>query len=126
MPRRPLPPPDHALVDVRTGLIDENWYDFLRENLRVTNVALTYGATVNTNAQAGDAFTIIASGNFTIAAPTNPVVGQTLTYTISNISGGAIVVTWNSVFHLAGAYVAPATGNNRSISFTYNGASWIE
>ncbi len=67
------------------------------------------------------------AGAFTMAAPTNPVVGGYLWFDIQNNSGGAMgAITWNAVFKLAGAFTNPADTKRRTIRFYYNGTNWIE
>jgi hypothetical protein len=45
-------------------------------------ISLTYGATVNTDASVGTYFRVTATGNFTLAIPTNPTDGQTVTWEV--------------------------------------------
>src|SRR5262245_33238562 len=128
MPRRPLPSPEVAVVNPDSGLITRDWYDYFIELGRPSVTTLPYGTTIATDARSGENFTITATNGtgFTISAPTNPVTGQVITYTIRNTSGGALgAITWNSVFKMA-AFTAPATTNSRSISFVYNGTNWVE
>ena len=59
-------------------------------------------------------------------APTNPTIGQTLTYTIRNTRGSAMLaITFNVIFKLA-TFVEPATAFSRSITFRYDGTNWVE
>ena len=91
--------------------------------------ALTYSGTIATDANLSDIFTITATNGtaFTISNPTNPFAGRTITYDIKNSSGGAMgVVTWGAAFKLAGAFVNPANGLRRTISFYYDGTNWVE
>lgn len=91
-----------------------------------TKIALTDAATVATDASRGDFFTLSTSSNRTMGAPTNPQTGQSITYDITNGSGGAITTTWNAAFHLAGAWTDPAASKRRTITFYYDGTNWIE
>ncbi len=96
--------------------------------LLLTRVSLTYGTTIATNAALGTSFLITVTDGvaFTISAPTNLVSGQTYTYTIKNTSGGAVgTITWNAIFKMA-ALTTPATANQRSITFLYDGTNLIE
>lgn len=74
-------------------------------------------------------FTITATNStaFTIASPLYPIFdGQTITFTIKNTSGGALgTATWGALYKLA-TWTQPATGFNRSITFTFNGTNFIE
>lgn len=70
--------------------------------------------------------TVTTAAAFTIGAPTNPTTWQPLTLRIRNNSGGALgAITWNAVFKMS-AWVSPANGQSRSITFRYDGANWIE
>lgn len=70
--------------------------------------------------------TVTTTGAITIGAPTNPTLWQPLTLRIRNNSGGALgAITWNAAFKLA-AWTSPANGQSRSITFRYDGASWVE
>jgi hypothetical protein len=89
---------------------------------------LTYGTTVSPDMGVADRqYVAVTNGTaFAIAAPSNPTPYQTMYLTISNQSGGAMgAVTWNAVYKF-GTLVLPATGFQKTISFTYDGASWIE
>lgn len=91
-------------------------------------VTATYGSTVSIDAKSGKTFIITANNStpFTISAPTNPAYGQEIRITIKNTSGGALgTATWNSVYKMA-SWTQPADTKNRSITFTYDGANWIE
>lgn len=68
---------------------------------------------------------------FTINAPTGMAASASMTLTIQvrNVSGGALgAVTWAGGWRLAGAWVSPANGFNRSITFVYDPglARWYE
>lgn len=92
-------------------------------------VNLTYGTTVNIDASAGGIFYLSVTGGaaFTIANPTNYVVGKRITITIKNNSGGAMgAITWGSAFGLAGAFTNPGAGSVRTISFYFDGPTWFE
>lgn len=91
--------------------------------------ALTYGVAVASDASLGKTQIVTANNGvaFTMSNPTNGYAGQQVTWRIKNTSGGALgVVTWAATFHLGAAWGSPATGFNRSITFEYDGANWIE
>ena len=91
--------------------------------------ALTYSASITPDASLGNNQAIVATNGtaFTINAPTSPILGQTLTLDIKNSSGGAMgAITWNAAFLLAGAFVNPANGKRRTISFYYDNTNWVE
>lgn len=103
-----------------------SWLAGWGDTLQTQNIA---GAgTVNVDASLGNevVLTVSTAGAQTIAAPTNPLTGQHLTYVWRNTSGGALgAFTWNAIFKLA-AWTSPATAYSRSITFRYDGTNWIE
>jgi hypothetical protein len=93
-------------------------------------VALTDAATVAVDASLGTHLFLQTSNSRTIGAPTNPVVGQELVFYIKANAGG-ITTTWEAAYHRAGAWVDPANGKYRTITFAYVtqaglGNLWIE
>jgi len=99
-----------------------------RAALAETNVGVTYSPSMTIDASLGNRFQVTANNAtaFTFNAPTNPSDGQRLTICLRNASGGALgTITWNAVFKMA-AWTSPATAFSRSITFRYDGASWIE
>jgi hypothetical protein len=96
--------------------------------LTQTRFGVTYSASMTIDASTGNFAEITANNGtaFTINAPTNPIASQALNVTIRNASGGALgVATWNAVFKMA-AWVQPANGFSRSITFLYDGVNWVE
>jgi hypothetical protein len=91
-------------------------------------VAATYGATVTLDARAAD-FQRIAVTNgtaFAIAAPSNPLAGQTIDLEILNSSGGAMgAITWDAVFKME-TFTAPSNGTRKTLRFRYDGTNWIQ
>jgi hypothetical protein len=91
-------------------------------------IPITYSATMATDASLADTFTITATDTvaFTISNPTNGKAGDQITYIIKNASGGVQgTITWGAAFKVA-AWVKPATGFNRSITFLFDGTNWVE
>jgi hypothetical protein len=91
-------------------------------------VVLAYSATIATDASLGNRFDISVTDAvaFTISNPTALTDGEMVTYTIRNITGGAIgAATWGTTFKMA-AWTQPATATSRSITFKYNGANLVE
>lgn len=92
-----------------------------------SEILLTYGATIATDAGLGSSFRIDPNNGtaFTISFPTNGVKGQRLMYCIRNLSGGALgAITWTS-FKMA-AFTNPANGFNRCIEFKFDGFNYYE
>jgi hypothetical protein len=92
--------------------------------------ALTYGPTVAINAALGNEYRLsVTNGNaFTMANATNALIGQRLAVTIVNNHSSALgAVTWGSNYKLAGPWVSPAPGFNRTITFRVDTATeWHE
>jgi len=92
---------------------------------------LVYSASMTPDVSRGNLFNVVVTNTspFTINAPTNPPADpetQELTITIANASGGALgTATWNAVYKMA-AWTPPANGFGRSITFMWDGASWVE
>jgi hypothetical protein len=63
-------------------------------------VALTYAATMNTNAAAGDIFDVTLTGNATLANPSNPVDGKTLRWRIRQDGTGSRTVALGDKFQI--------------------------
>jgi len=72
----------------------------------VTMVTLTYAATVNTNCNLGNVFYLAATGNFTLADPTNLGSGGCYIWFIKQDAAGSRLITFGSKFKFAGG-VAP-------------------
>lgn len=89
---------------------------------------LTYSASITPDLSRANDFVItVTDGNpFTLNAPTNPSQdNQPVTITIVNNSGGAMgAITWNGAYRLAGAFVNPADGYERSITFRVVDSPW--
>jgi hypothetical protein len=91
-------------------------------------VTLTYGPSVAINAALARTFRVSANNAtaFTIANPTNAVLGRRISIMIRNTSGGALgAVTWDTLYKLA-AWTSPANGTSRSITFVYDATNWVE
>lgn len=59
----------------------------------------------------------------TINAPTGLVPGQGFTVDVRNTSGGAMgAITWDPIFHMAGAFTNPADTQRRTINFYADGS----
>lgn len=91
-------------------------------------VTATFSGTVAINAALGDHFTttITNGGAHTVGAPSNPTSGQEITITVKSAYAAPATTGWNAVYHLAGAWVTAADGFNRSVTFRYDGSSWLE
>jgi hypothetical protein len=91
--------------------------------------ALAYAATMTPDPSLGTLVQITPTDTsaFTIAAPVVANSGQELTFEVTNSSGGSMgTITWNSVYALAGAFVNPANGKKRTITFRFDSAKWTE
>jgi hypothetical protein len=72
-----------------------------------TVVALTYAATLNTDASAGDIFDVTLTGNATLANPTNPTDGQTIRWRIRQDGTGNRAVTLGNKFVIPSSATSP-------------------
>jgi len=98
-----------------------------------TEVPLNYGTSISVDSSQGNVgantpfvITVTSGTAFTIGSPTHPTKGQMITFRVRNTSGGAMgAVTWAAGYKLA-AWTSPANGSSRSITFAYDGASWVE
>jgi hypothetical protein len=72
-----------------------------------TVVALTYAATLNTDASAGDIFDVTLTGNATLANPTNPIDGQTVRWRIRQDATGSRTVTLGNKFVIPSSATSP-------------------
>ena len=96
--------------------------------VQLVRTAPTYGTTVTIDASLGNSFDITATNGtgFTISSPTNSYDGEIINITILNTSGGALgTITWGGNYKMS-TWTSPATGNNRSITFKFNGTYWYE
>lgn len=87
----------------------------------------TYGASVVINENLGNSFVVTATNGtaFTVSNPTNVGVGQVITITIENNSGGVLgAVTWDTSYRMA-AFVNPANNFSRSVTFLTQGAGTL-
>jgi hypothetical protein len=108
----------HSLVEgsTATGVV--------LKRLPTVAIVLTDAATVAVDASLGTLQRAGLTASRTIGNPANGVGGQTLTITVFNNSAGAITTTWSANWHLAGAWVDPAAGKERSL-FCYSGDGTI-
>jgi len=93
--------------------------------------AASYGKVVKLNGwlPAVYAVTVTNAEKFEISNPIQVWNGRQISIEVLNKAGGAIgAITWGSAFRLAGAFVNPANGKRRVISFYYDVsvAAWIE
>jgi hypothetical protein len=132
---------ENVTATVGTFLFDTGAEDHFIENSTLNGTlyrsgtyrqvaAPTFGATVAIDAAAARHHFIAANSGiaFTIANPTNPPpTGQRqITIRVKNSSGGALgTVTWGTAYKMS-PWTSPATGQGRSVTFEYDGASWIE
>jgi hypothetical protein len=70
-------------------------------------VALTYAATVTTNAASGDIFDLTLTGNVTLANPTNPVDGKTVRWRIRQDATGSRTITLGNKFQIPSSATTP-------------------
>lgn len=103
----------------------------LGRGLAFTPATVTYSASMTPDCTAGGVQVISANNGtaFTINAATGCVSGQLLTVTIRNVRGGGAALgaaTWAAGYHLAAAWTQPADTFQRTITFRYDGTSFLE
>lgn len=89
----------------------------------------TYGASVTIDAAQSDVFAVTANdaNNFTIANPRSSVKGVELMFIVKNDTAGALgTLTWDTQYKLAGAWIQPAAGKRRTITFVSDGTDLVE
>ena len=69
-------------------------------------------------------YLVTATGNFTVAAPSNSHIGAPLSFQILN-SGAAVTVTWNAAFKRSGTPTT-TSGHTNTYDFRWNGTNWIQ
>lgn len=72
-----------------------------------TVVALSYAATLNTDASAGDIFDVTLTGNTTLANPSNPVDGKTIRWRVRQDGTGSRTVTLGNKFVIPSSATSP-------------------
>jgi hypothetical protein len=80
------------------------------------------------DAALGAWFSVTATDRSTIAIADamNGTMGQIITISIRNASGGELgQLAWGPGYKL-GRWVSPGNGRSRSISFGYDGTHWVE
>lgn len=115
-----------ALVNYSPGAGDTTVVQVWEANQRIAPVALTSGATVNTNAALSNNFTLTAAHTFTLANPTNLADGMVLNFRIKQDATGSRVITWGSKFKFPGGttgVLSTAAGAVDFVSCYYDGPS---
>lgn len=96
-------------------------------------VAITWASTITPNAAAGNTFRCTLAGATTIAAPTNPIDGQTITFELTQDGTGSRTVSWNSAYFFTGTDItgtpAVSTAVNTTDFFTFryraSSSKWV-
>lgn len=94
-----------------------------------TRINPTYGANITISTTGGNWFRVTVTDNAAhqFNSPTQNNAGQMITITERNTSGAPIATaTFGAAYKLGAAWVAPATGFSRSITFWCDGTNWIE
>lgn len=123
-----VPGHTHSGTDVTSGTVDAARLPLVLSDVRAANIGT---ATYNLNASSagGNNVDLTATGNPTIAAPTNPSNGQVVQYSVL-ASGAARTVTIDAAIErLTGvdASYAPASGKVFRLSIRYSGlrSAWV-
>jgi hypothetical protein len=93
-------------------------------SLRLGSFNLSDLPTVTTDASLGKSYSLTPTQNFTMAAPTNPSVDQTIIYKITQDATGGRTVTWDPAFRfsldLPTVTLSTGGGLRDYISFRYS------
>lgn len=116
---------DNTLVDVEHSLfLPHKDSGALTKRMTDKVVALTDGATINTDASAGNVFKVTLAGNRTLAAPTNPSAGQECVWVFTQDGTGNRTITLNAVFRnltgLSSITLSTAAGAVDYMTAVYN------
>lgn len=74
---------------------------------------LVFGATINTDASLANFFRITMTGNATLAAPTNLLNGQRVSWQVTQDATGNRVLTLASIFNLGPTTITWSTAPNK-------------
>jgi hypothetical protein len=85
---------------------------------------LTDAATIATDANLGNSFKVTLGGNRTMGAPTNPVAGQRIHYTIVQDGTGGRTLAWNAVFKVTWSDTGNTASKRSTVAFIYDGTNW--
>lgn len=100
----------------------------MRVDINQGEVALSDGATINTNCAAGNAFAVTLGGNSTLANPTNVVAGATYIWRITQDGTGSRTLALGSNFKISGndpAFVASTTAGMTDMITAYAASSTV-
>jgi len=82
-------------------------------------------ASITIDASAGEKVKpSVLAANATINAPTNPSLGQELTFTFIQDGTGGRTVSWNAVFKQSWSDTGNTSNKRSSITFWYDGTNW--
>jgi len=101
-----------------------------QDDFLIASAAPAAAGTFTPNMFNGNHFIVqMPAGNITIAAPVNGRPGLVLDLTIVQDGTGSRTVTWNAIYHFAGAAspTLTTTASRRDMfRFIFNGTSWNE
>ena len=88
---------------------------------------LTDAATIAVNAAEGNVFLVTLGGNRTMAAPTNPFMGQRITFLVGQDGTGGRTLAWNAAYRTNWSDTGNTLNKRCSISFVFDGGSdWMQ
>ena len=87
---------------------------------------LNFGATITPDISLGTSVVIATlTGNTTIAAPLNPVIGKIITFNYTGNATPGWAITYNAVFKTSAVPVSTASGK-ATHRFSYDGTNWVQ
>lgn len=118
------------LANATTG----SFYDLSNnQQTKFTSSELSYAvadlvdaATIAVNAAQGNIFRVTLTANRTMGAPTNPSLGQKISFEITQDGTGGRTLAWNAAFKTNWVDTGNTLSKKSTISFWYNGTNWMQ
>ena len=108
---------NHTLQCVAGAVLDQ---------LNSTIFTLADATTIVVVASKANLFNVTLGGNRTMGAPTHSSEGQRITFVITQDGTGGRTLAWNAAFTHAWSDTGNTLGLQSTISFRYQGASWLQ
>lgn len=106
---------------IQTGLgINEFGGAVKQKSSATTEATLIAGI----DALLGNVYTVTLTAARLVAAPSNPLTGQRITFVFLQDATGGRAVTWNAVFKQAWSDTGNTANKRSTISFIYDGTNW--
>ena len=87
-------------------------------------VTLTDASAISVDAGSGSYFVVTLGGNRTVAAPSNPVLGQRISFLVKQDASGGRTLSWNGIFRVSWSNSGNSANKSTSVSFVFDGSYW--